>query len=589
MLTLNLVMDQADSRALAQPVRVARPWATWVGLGLLLIAWSVMVGTFWAPAITHPDANGYWAQGTLMTHTGHSTYTLQSHAQYVGMHWLLTEKGDFISRYPPGFPLVVGLVYESLGWQASTLINPILGLFTLLGVYALGARLASPALGLFATALVALNPGFTSHALTDIAHMPVAFLLVWGFWFLVRWSGSHRLRDIALAGLLLGFIPTTRYPDAIVALGVGTFILWHWRRVPRFGLHLAVSVGAALIPIVPMLIRNHLVLGSFWKTGYALTNEQTGFTFGYFTSHAVGYLKLLQNNGLGMALALGLIGMVMLLASGRTRAVGMLLALAGIPFVMLYMAYYWAPGIANGGSAPMRFLVPVVPLFVVASAFALSQMSASVPRAARVAIPILIVSLHALLFGADMVNELRRINQNKVPLAMITESLIGQTEPGDVIISNNQLHQHLEFLQRWKLAESSIVSGRNAGSRGAARDPDDPAPMQQAKNDFRRSLYPDADLAPTKFRDDVMTWADGAGIYVVGSEADVRRIPGFQADDWVVIERIELPALPQTTDARPDAGGPRVAGGQPPARGGRGGGAFRPGEPVVIAKYEPAS
>jgi hypothetical protein len=392
-----------------------------------------------------------------------------------------------------------------------------------------------------------------------------------------------------LAGLLLGCIPTTRYPDAIIALGVGTFILWHWRRVPRFGIHLAVSVGAALIPIVPMLIRNHLVLGSFWKTGYALTNEQTGFTLEYFANHAVGYLKLLQSNGLGMAFALGLIGMVMLLASGRTRAIGMLLTLAGVPFVMLYMAYYWAPGIANGGSAPMRFLVPIVPVFSVAAAYALGQMSASAPNAARVAIPIVIVGVHALLFGTDLVNELRRTKQQKVPLALITESLLSQTEPGDVIAATHQLHQHLEFLQRWKLADSSVVSGRAAGNRGAARDPDDPAPQQRAKSDFRRMLYPNADDAPKKFRDDVLTWADGADIYVVGSEADVRRVPGFAADDWVVIERIDLPASPAPAGGAGVGGPGAPPGGQAPARGGRGGGAFRPGEPVIIAKYEPAS
>src|SRR5262245_48840868 len=74
------------------------------GLLLLLVVYAAFLLSRFQPAINEPDANGYWAQASLLVTTGHTWFKPESDAQYIGMHWLLTPNGDFVSRYPPGLP-----------------------------------------------------------------------------------------------------------------------------------------------------------------------------------------------------------------------------------------------------------------------------------------------------------------------------------------------------------------------------------------------------------------------------------------------------------------------------------------------------
>ena len=63
-----------------------------------------------------------------------------------------------------------------------------------------------------------------------------------------RWTHAAHL----LAGACYGVIPSIRYPDSIMAIGVAVFLLWHWRNAKQY---LFFVIGAA-IPILPLLIRN---------------------------------------------------------------------------------------------------------------------------------------------------------------------------------------------------------------------------------------------------------------------------------------------------------------------------------------------
>ena len=100
----------ADEADIELPRR--RKWLAATLWALILLAalagYGATLHHYWQPAIVHPDANGYWAQATLLVETGRSWFTPASDAQYVGMHWLLTPGGAYVSRYPPGLPLLTG-------------------------------------------------------------------------------------------------------------------------------------------------------------------------------------------------------------------------------------------------------------------------------------------------------------------------------------------------------------------------------------------------------------------------------------------------------------------------------------------------
>src|SRR5438128_1434054 len=77
------------------------PWGV-VALVVILLLYGLLLASGYAPAISQPDDNGYFAQGSLLATTGHTWFVPQSDAQYVGVHWLLTPAGQYVSRYPPG-------------------------------------------------------------------------------------------------------------------------------------------------------------------------------------------------------------------------------------------------------------------------------------------------------------------------------------------------------------------------------------------------------------------------------------------------------------------------------------------------------
>src|SRR6185369_11151589 len=106
--------------------------------------------------------------------------------------WLLTDKGDYASRYPPGLALVVATIWKLFGWRSAMLITPTFAMLALVGTFVIVRRLLSPAWALGAVVALAINPAFAEYALTDIAHMPVACFLVWGVALLLEWSARGK-------------------------------------------------------------------------------------------------------------------------------------------------------------------------------------------------------------------------------------------------------------------------------------------------------------------------------------------------------------------------------------------------------------
>ena len=106
------------------------------------------------------------------------------------MHWLVTVPGYYISRYPPGLPMVIAVVYRLAGWKASLLVNPVLSALALVGFFALARQVVSSWWALIGTIVLAGNPMFVHHALSGDSHIGVACALVWGLYWLIRWHNE---------------------------------------------------------------------------------------------------------------------------------------------------------------------------------------------------------------------------------------------------------------------------------------------------------------------------------------------------------------------------------------------------------------
>jgi len=636
------------------------PWGG-IALGLFLIAYTFYLWTHFAPATSEPDDNGYFAQGSLLAQTGRTWFKPDSDAQYIGMHWLVTpDKQTFVSRYPPGMAVMIAVIYDTLGYKAAVFLNPALAVLALGGLYLLARRIVAPGWALTAVALLAVNPTFFHHALGCDAHMPVLCAVVWGLYFLQRWSTQQRLWQVFVAGLILGCIPSIRYADAIMGVAVGLFVVAHiirWPRtwwlyliggipafftvvalaivcgiilwftpdpLPTAGLTyvlykicivalwtfvpltvlallgllvwsliqspksclpcIAGAIGAA-IPIIPMLIYNQRLMGAFWKTAYSLTNEQTGFTWEYFKEHALDYVHQIHANGLGLVFAIGIVGITTMICTRTLRRLGIMTALMTIPMLLVYMAYYWAPQMNS--QMTMRFILPTFPIYILAGIWALSELTTRIPVAARLAVPAALIGIQLLMGAPEIMTEADQLHYQREVLTRATDALQRVAPPGSVVVADNQLYQHLDFVRLWKLADESVYraggggfgggggGGRGFGFGGGGVASDNPSPQQAEK----RTLHVDHYTGTTAnrqniFFNDIETWAAGQKIYIIGTQTSIDNALGGTGTVETVA-KVALPEPPgQSIASRSGRNRGGMMGGPPGGPGGPGGGGF---------------
>ena len=571
-------MENGDSKSGAASTvhRLMPVWLPAAALAALLSGHAIFLATRFAPAIVTPDANGYWAQGSLLAATGKTWFEAESPAQYIGMHWLVSESGQFVSRYPPGLPVAVAFVCRLLGPEASVLVNPVLALLCLVGIYLLARLHVSFPLAFAASAVLALNPVFNQHALSCDSHMAVTFLLVWGLYFLLDWGRGGGPWRVFVAGLFLGAIPTVRYPEVLYALGVGAFLLLHWRSRPHIWMHYLVAVAGALVAILPLLIRNQLLFGAFWRTAYALTNEQTGFGWVYFKQHAGQYLQALPGEGIGLFFPLGIIGVTILCGRKRQRALGLALLLLLLPVTLLYMSYYWAP--SNMTMATLRFLLPTFVVYIFAGVVALGILFERLGVGQQAAVLTVLLVVQGLWGAQANLRQTSQLRYKKQVLARTTAALKRHTERGDLIMGNKQILQHLDFVRRWKLVDPTAARRSGFRGRGMGGDGDTPQPMQMEKQRLQAKAY--EGLRPYEIEDavaqDITAWVGDHKVYMIGTQADLEELRGsaFNSRAFTIVARVALPtAPPQTSRGGPGGmgGGPPGMGGGPPDQGGPGG------------------
>ena len=136
------------------------------------------------------------------------------------MPFVLVVNGNWVGKYPVGWPLVLG-IGEALG--AGWLVNPILAGLTAAAVYALGRDVFDRQVGVLAGVLAAASPFFLILAGTYMSHTAGglwAALLLWA-WRRVEMAREHGQSSrgwAALGGAALGMLALTR-PLTAVAIG----------------------------------------------------------------------------------------------------------------------------------------------------------------------------------------------------------------------------------------------------------------------------------------------------------------------------------------------------------------------------------
>ena len=559
--------------------RVARILRVMPGvlLAFIIIVHFLFLLAHFAPAISTPDAHGYWFQARLLATSGHTWFVPQSAIQYIDQaHWYPAASGRYYSMYPPGLPLIAAAVYRLFGYGASLLVNPILASLSLLGFFLLLRLVLGPWWGLAGVSLLAVNPVFNQQALWSFAHIAVLFCLVWGSYFLLRWSVRRKPWEAFLAGLFFGCIPAIRYPEALFVLAAAAFFLWNLRKHRRALAHGLPALAGAALPLVPLLIRNQLAFGAFYRTGYSFAQGTMGFDFGwsYFGKNFGQYILSFYKVGLGLLLFTGLAGMVGMCLDRRSRRIGALSLLLTIPLLLLYSFYFWP---ANPQAvATMRFLIPTFVFYILGTLwlakFAAEQVSirlqrpGEISRITAVLAPSIVAALllYGFLWGGSLaLAEARRVHYQNTVLARVADALEGNIENGDVVIAHPQIQQNLDCVGLWRLADLTSLGpgpGERAQDGGLPAGPNGTGPRE---DEGRIGVGgPAGQVRESWMASQLAEWAGGNRVYYVGTRQDLERMRGkfFNQESFWIVSTISIPAPADIPVAEPLKGNGRAQG-----------------------------
>lgn len=570
--------------------------AVMAGLALVAVHFALLM-CFFVPAISTPDANSYFGQAKLIATTGRTYIEPESPLQYVGVHWNHVSGNRYYCTHAPGLSLLMAPVYRVFGPGPTVAMNPIFASLSLLGLFLLCRMWVGQWWALLAVALMAVNPFANEHAHFGDAHSAVCFFLVWGLFLTAKWVQRRCLWQAFAAGAFFGMIPTIRYADVFYLPAVAVFVLLHVRRDRRSWTGLLAGVAGLGIPFGWLCIRNQLAFGAFWRTGYsqALDADRI-FALRYFLEYALPYLKMLLSDGCGVVFVLGVLGIAILCGRKETYKPGVLFTLIVVPVTVLYMAYFWGPDRQS-----MRYLLPTFYVYTIAAVWLLRELS-RVHRTSALAGSLAILAITIFWGVPPSVMSIAHLRQLNGALSKVTSVVEKTVERGSILVANEGLNQHLDFVGRWRLVDAGMLCFFGP-ERGEPRGPDMPTPERRVLDERRARIgllrgpknikaaerygaLREEELFGAFWRD-IWEWAGSERrVYLLAKEQQVREFqrelpPG---DELVRVERIEL----KVKQPREMAEGGRLGPGPPmpdrmgePARsGGRGGGtAARPASP----------
>lgn len=503
---------------------------------LLTIFHFILLMTYFEPAISTPDAQGYFTQAKLIATTGKSYLEPESLLEYVGPHWRSVNKLRYYAVFPPGFPFLLSLSYKIFGAKSSLYINPVLASLSLFGLFLIIKLWIGDFWALIALLLFAANSFANEHSLFGDSHTSVIFFLIFGLFFITIWLKKKSLWSIFGAGLCFGIIPTLRYAEFLLLIAFVIFLFANFQKSRTYYASLVSACIGIGLPTAMLAIRNTIVFGAFWKTGYGLTNEPARFGFNYFLQHFVPFIGQLLFEGLGALFVTGLMGAAILIIKREFRLIGIFFLFLIIPLTFLYMAYFWPPDPQS-----MRFLLPTFPIYIILTVWLLKFLTEKNVKIGIVS-TVLIVVLTILTGLPRSFLSLRQLQIRNAVLVKITNVIEESIQPETILIANEGILQNLDFQGKWRLSDINLlipISNINA---------DNDMPQKRIRNVKARERYSklSKDDVFDAVREDISRWSNNRKrIYLLGKEEQISglRKQLSKNDSLITVRRIDIPDL----------------------------------------------
>jgi len=490
----------------------------------------ISLSFFFEPAISTPDAQGYFTQGRIIAREGKAYLKPQSVLQYIGHHWHSLDDEKYYTTFPPGFPFIIAIVYRIFGPSATHWINPILASLSLFIFFLFCKNWLSNRWALLAMFLLMINPFYNEHALWGGSHIPVIFFFILSLLLFHKVKKDNSKLFAFLSGILIGVIPTIRYAEFVfcIVFALYSLSLFKFKKI-SFTTLLLFWTGMC-IPLGTMAIRNQIAFGKFWVTGYSLPETPALFNFSYLPKNFVPFILMLLTMGLAVLFPFGIAGLVKLIKNTETKLEGMFFTVLIILLTLTYTSYFWQPDPQS-----MRFLLPTFPLYTLSTAYFVSRITKNKFRWIVLAI-ILLINLPWGVLGS--LTPLKHLKQQNKILSTVTQSINRNIDEGSIIITNEGICQNLDITHLWKLIDISILDK----SKVTLKD----APQKPIRNNQSAKTYNNlhSQVFKEQFLKDINRWnTKNRPVFIIAYDEEIERLRQtiLAGEDIVKVDEIDLP------------------------------------------------
>ena len=241
------------------------------------------------------------------------------------------------------------------------------GIASVLMIFRIGLRLFGQMTALAAAALLSLAFLHVRDSHFGVTDVPMTFLVLVAFLFIVRLSESGEIRDLIAAGVAAGLATSTKYNAALIALPAMLAIFTDKAGAPvggregfrRAALFCSMMAAAYLLTSPYTLLDFREFLKDFTFESRHLAGGH-GVDLGRGWSH---HLVSTLRYGVGVPiLASGVAGFLLLLWKDRRK--GLLVALFPVTYYLV---------LGSGRTVFARYMLPVVPFLCLAAGYAVTE------------------------------------------------------------------------------------------------------------------------------------------------------------------------------------------------------------------------
>jgi 4-amino-4-deoxy-L-arabinose transferase-like glycosyltransferase len=191
------------------------------------------------------------------------------------LFWIDDPSRTDLVQYPPAYPWWIAAIYRVSAESSAYSVQRVQWLIDLFLTMVLGTGIAVTAygwrIGIAASFFLALSPLLAMYGVSPTVDAPTTWFVLAGLWCLLLAARRGGLPWAIGAGCLLGIACWLRVNPLFLsffwALALLLFARVDWRRRVLLG---SAIVGATLLVISPIVIRNYLVFPDFTPTGGTL-------------------------------------------------------------------------------------------------------------------------------------------------------------------------------------------------------------------------------------------------------------------------------------------------------------------------------